>query len=83
MCLYNTLGRKAWKFGKSCIPEAIFKMSAVEISEATRLGYNNRISLKFDRHFGSAAVEMLVKYQSVWESLNPNLAASRLPNFLR
>ena len=40
--------------------------------------YNDRIALKFDRHLGSAAAEVPVKFQSDWKSLYPNLAASRL-----
>ena len=39
--------------------------------------------LKFDRHLGSAAAEVPVKFQSDWESFNPNLAASRLGEILR
>ena len=41
------------------------------------------VALKFDRHLGSAAAEVPVKFQSYWESLNPNLAASRLHKVLR
>ena len=44
--------------------------------------YNNRSALKFDRHLGSAAAEVPVKFQSDWKSLNPNLAASRLYEIL-
>ena len=40
--------------------------------------YTDCIALKGDSHLDSAAAEMPVKFQSVWESLNPNLAASRL-----
>ena len=45
--------------------------------------YHDRIVLKFDRHLGSAAADMPVKFQSDWNSLNPNLAASRLHEILR
>ena len=45
--------------------------------------YNDCIALKFDRHFGSTATEVPVKFQSDWKSLNPNLAASRLHELLR
>ena len=45
--------------------------------------YNDRIVLKFDRHLGSIAAEMVVKFQSDWKSLNTNLAASRLHEILR
>ena len=45
--------------------------------------YNDRIALKFDRHLGSAAAEMPVKFQSNWKSQNPNLAASRLHEILQ
>ena len=43
---------------------------------------NGRIALKFDRHLGSSAAEVPVKFQSGWKSLNPNLAASRLHEIL-
>ena len=45
--------------------------------------YNDRIGLQFDRLLGSAAVDMSVKFQSDWKSLNSNLAASRLHEILR
>ena len=44
---------------------------------------NDRIALKFERHFGSAAAEVPVKFQSDWKSLYMNLAASRLHEILR
>ena len=45
--------------------------------------YNDRIVLKFDRHLGSAAAEVPVKFPIDWNSLNPYLAASRLHEILR
>ena len=45
--------------------------------------YNLRVVLKFDRHLGSAAAEVSVKFQSKWKSLNSNLEASRLHEILR
>ena len=45
--------------------------------------YNDRIALEFDRHLGNAPVDVSVKFQSDWESLNPNLAASILHEVLR
>ena len=45
--------------------------------------YNDRIALTFDRHLDSAATEVPVEFQSYWESLNLNLAASRLHEILR
>ena len=45
--------------------------------------YSDRIALKFDRYLGSAAAEMLVKFQSDWKILNPNLAAPRFRKILR
>ena len=45
--------------------------------------YNDRIALKFDRHLGSTAAEVPVKFQSNWKSLNMNLAAPRLNEILR
>ena len=38
--------------------------------------YNDCIRLKFDRHLGSTAAEVPVKFQSDWKSLNLNLMAS-------
>ena len=40
--------------------------------------YINRIILKFDRHLGSAAADVPVKFQGDWTRLNPNLGASIL-----
>ena len=42
-----------------------------------------RIALKFDRHIGSNAAEVPVKFQSDRTILNTNLAASRLYEILR
>ena len=44
---------------------------------------NYRIALKFDRHFGSNAAEVPVKFQSDWAILNTNLAASRFHEILQ
>ena len=44
---------------------------------------NNRIALKFDRHLGSGAAEVPVKFQSDWKSSSVNLVASRLCEILR
>ena len=44
---------------------------------------NSRIALKFDRHIGSTAAEVPVKFQSDRTILNTNLAASRLNEILR
>ena len=44
---------------------------------------NCRIALKFDRHIGSNAAEVPVKFQSDRTILNINLAASRLHEILR
>ena len=41
------------------------------------------IALKFDRHFGSTAAEVPVKFQSDSTVLNTNLAASGLCEILR
>ena len=40
--------------------------------------HNDRITLKFDRHLDSAVVEVPVKFQSDWKSLNPNLGSPGL-----
>ena len=39
--------------------------------------------MEFDRHLGSAAAEVPVKFQSDWKSLNPNPVAERLHEILR
>ena len=44
---------------------------------------NCRIALKFDRHIGSTAAEVPVKFQSDRTILNTNLATSRLFEILR
>ena len=41
------------------------------------------IVLKFDRHLGSTAAKVHVKFQNDWKSLNPNLVASKLHEILR
>ena len=41
------------------------------------------IALKFDRHLGSTAAEMPVKFQSDTIIITPNLAASRLREIWR
>ena len=46
------------------------------------MSYNGRIALKFDTHFGSAAAETPIKFQSDWKSLNLNLGASSLHEIL-
>ena len=45
--------------------------------------HNDRIVLKFDRHLGSVAAEVPVKFQSDRKSLNPKLVVSRLHEILR
>ena len=44
---------------------------------------NCPIALKFDRHLGSTAVDVAVKFQSDQAILNTNLAASRLCEILQ
>ena len=64
--------------GTAVLPPNLVKSRTREIG-----CYNDRIALKFDRHLGSGAAEVPVKFQIVWKSLNPNLAASRLREILR
>ena len=45
--------------------------------------YNDRITLKFERHLRSHAGDVPVKFQNELKSLNPTLAASRLYEILR
>ena len=53
-------------------------------SRTHEIGTSNcRIALKFDRHIGSHAAEVPVKFQSDRTILNTNLAASRLYEILR
>ena len=47
------------------------------------LTLNCRIALEIDRHIGSTAAEVPVKFQSDRTILNTNLAASRLYEILR
>ena len=70
---------------RASIHQAVRRLTAesCEVSKPRDWVYNNRIALKFDRYFGSAAAEVPVKFQSNWKSLNPNLAASRLHEILR
>ena len=59
--------------GQDVLPPNLVK------SRSREIGCNNdRIVLKFDRDLGSVAAMVLVKVQSDWKSLNPNLAGSRL-----
>ena len=44
--------------------------------------YNYRIAQKFDMHLSSTVAEVRAKFQSDWESLKLNLAASRLHEVL-
>ena len=46
--------------------------------------YNNPIAPEFDRHLGSAAVDVPVKFQSDWKShgINTAFVASRLHEIL-
>ena len=49
------------------------------MSRSDEIGcYDDRITLKFDRHLGSAAAKVSVKFQSDWKSLKLNLVASVL-----
>ena len=44
---------------------------------------DDRTALKLDRLLGNAAAEVPFNFQSYWESLNPNLAASILHEIIR
>ena len=53
-------------------------------SRSSEIGcYSDRVALKFGRHLHSAAADVHVNFQSDLESLNLNLAASRLHDILR
>ena len=45
--------------------------------------HNGRIVLEFDRHLGSTAAGMPVRFQSDWKILHLNLTGSRLHEILR
>ena len=45
--------------------------------------HNDGIALTFDSHLAHAATEGPLKFQNGWNSINPNLAASRRNDFLR
>ena len=45
--------------------------------------FNDRITVKFDRHFDSATSGVPVKFKSDSKGLNQNLAASRIHEILR
>ena len=63
---------------KDALPPNLVKSQSREIG-----CYNDCIALKFDRHLGSAAAEVPVKFQSEWNCKNPNLGAPRLHDILR
>ena len=53
-------------------------------SQSREIGcWNDPIVMKFDWHLGSADVEAPIKFHVGFESLNPNLAYSRLREMLR
>ena len=60
------------------LPQDLLKSRSHEIG-----CYNDRIAPKFDRHLGSAAAGVTVKFQNDWKSLNPNLMAMRLHKILQ
>ena len=48
-------------------------------SQSREIGsLNDRIALKFDRHIGSTAAEVPLKFQSNLTIMNTNLVVSRL-----
>ena len=56
----------------------LYSLSGKTSTQSREIGRcSDRIALKLDRHL------LPVKFQSDWESLNPNLAASRLHELLR
>ena len=69
----HTLARPLFTKREDVLPQDFVKFGC----------YNDRIALKFDRLLDRAAAEVPVKFQSDWNSLNPNLAASRLHKILR
>ena len=72
-----------WQQGLYWLGTDLLPQDLVE-SRSREIGYyNNGTALKLGRHLDSAAVEVPVKSQSDWKSLNPNLAASRLHDILR
>ena len=45
--------------------------------------YGDRMAPKFDRHLGSTAADVPLKFKNDWKSLSPNLAASKLHEILQ
>ena len=79
-----------WSFVVLCRCLALFKCTHILLghelvlikpnlvkSRSHEIGYNGRIALKFNRHLGSAAAELPVKFQSDWKRLNLNLTACK------
>ena len=64
--------------GTDVFPQDIVKSRSREIRV-----YTFPIALKFERHPGSIAAEMPVKFESDMVNIDPNLAASRLHEILR
>ena len=73
-----TLPWAPFQYPKRRLSEDLVKSRSHEIGTL-----NYRIALKFDRHIGSIAAEVPVKFQSDRTILNTNLAASRLYEILR
>ena len=73
-----------WSFGVSIhkvVRRRTNKSSEISI---TSLGVVMIVlNLKFDRHLGSAAVEVSIEFQIDWKSLNPNLGAMLFHEILR
>ena len=67
---------------RASIPYALRLLTAKSRSHENEC-YDDRNDLKLDRHLDSTAVEVPVKFQSDWKSLNPNLAASSLREILQ
>ena len=63
--------------------EPTYLASSREVVEAARFMSSFPIALKFDRHVGSGAVEIPVKFQGNTIIIIPNVATSRLHEILR
>ena len=74
-CVACPLGGPLFAKRTDVLPQDLVKCRCREIA-----CYNDRIVLKFARHFGSPAAEVPSKFQSHWKSLKP---ISRLRDFAR
>ena len=81
----NSMQRQAQciNLGLYSLSGKAFTANLVETRSREIGWYDGRIALKFDRHLGTDATEVPVKFQSDWKRFNPNLTASKFREILR